>query len=317
MTENRSKNPKRRWLSLSKPAPGLDRLDQRRNLRTDTKPDRSSHPSLSDPTKAISLEVADLGVSVICQEGHVREVLASQYRDFPLQREPDLRLQVMLSEDPLRQSALLDTGMAFDKNGVLHFQASGYRGQIDIQQKTGTLHLASVQPAEEVEYLLRVAFALLAFEAGGLMLHAAGIVRGKQAYLFFGHSGAGKTTIARHSTDADAIVLNDDLVILRPKPSGWQAYGTPFWNPTQTRPSSHDAPLGALFQLVQDRQVFLEPLSPSKAIAELVANVPVIPADPARGLSLLQRISDVVQCTPVQRLHFLPDSSFWNVVLDQ
>ena len=68
---------------------------------------------------------------------------------------------------------------------------------------------------EEVEYFLRVIYALLVFQAGGLLFHAAGIVRDGQCYLFFGHSGSGKTTVARlSSTD---LVLNDDLVVLIPR----------------------------------------------------------------------------------------------------
>jgi len=144
------------------------------------------------------------------------------------------------------------------------------------------------------------------------MLHAAGIMRDKKTYLFFGHSGSGKTTISRLSTNK--LVLNDDLVILMPENNGWQVYGTPFWNPTQVKPAAQNAPLVGLYKLVQDKSVFLKSIPASEALAELISNVPIIPADPGRTLKLIARLSEIMNSAPVQKLHFLPEPSFWDII---
>jgi hypothetical protein len=90
---------------------------------------------------------------------------------------------------------------------------------------------------------------------------------------------------------------------------------TPFSNPTQVQPTgSHQVPLTALYRLVQDRRVFLEPLDPALALAEVVASSPIVCTDPDRAAALLDRAAQLTRAVPMQRLHFLPDDSFWNLI---
>jgi hypothetical protein len=260
-----------------------------------------------------TLGIGSLGVTANLNKPDLAKNLQNCYRDFPLKGVPRLQVDIRLSGQE-RNSAIQNTGLVFE-NGELRFTAPGFEGSIQEREGIGQLSLSSQQPAEDIEYFLRVAYALLAFQAGGVMLHAAGILRTGKAYLFFGHSGSGKTTVSRLSTDD--MVLNDDLIILMPNRAGWKVFGTPFWNPTQVKPTPQQAPLAGLFRLVQDRQVYLEKISASTALAELIANVPVIPADLSRTPELIERLKDILVTTPVQRLHFLPDPSFWNIITPQ
>jgi hypothetical protein len=258
---------------------------------------------------SFSLSLAGLGVVIHCDHPTLVKSLQSRYQDFPLKNQPQLSLEITcLGQE--RTSASLETGTVLKDDGV-YFTTPGYRGFISTELGTGKLTLSSINPEEEIDYFIRVAYALLAFQVGGVMLHAAGIVRDGLAYLFFGHSGSGKTTIARLSP---GIVLNDDLVILLPEGNVWRAFGSPFWNHSQVKPAALSAPVTALFWLEQSKRVQLEPLSDSQAIAEMVANVPVIPADSLRSATLLERLYRITQTTPVKKLSFLPDASFWNVI---
>ncbi|MFH1633835.1 MAG: hypothetical protein ABIG63_07460 [Chloroflexota bacterium] len=271
-----------------------------------------SAPTISEHNTC-ALSIAGIGVSATCDNPKLAQALQRRYRDFPAGEDIHLSVEIKLTGRE-RSSAMLDTGATFE-DGRLHFTASGYRGLIDETAGIGQLALSSAQPVEEVEYFLRVAYALLSIQAGGIMLHAAGVGRDGKAYLFFGHSGSGKTTVARLSPNDT--VLNDDLVLLMPVPpaegAGWQVFGTPFWNPTQVRPTPASAPLAALYRLVQDKKVYLQAISTSEAIAELISNVPVIPSDPVRSLELLTRLHKILQTTPAHKLHFLPDDSFWDM----
>jgi len=261
-------------------------------------------------TFTCSLSIAGLGVRLNCQDEGVVADLQHRYREFPLTGEPDLRIEVRLTGRE-RPSPNLDTGTVF-KDGILHFTAPGYEGQIRESEGVGRLSISSAYPVEEIDYGLRVAYALLAFQAGGLMLHAAGIVREGKAYLFFGHSGSGKTTVSRLSVDD--IVLNDDLVLLMSEGDGWQVYGTPFWNPSQVKPSNRHAPLAGLYRLVQAPEVCLREIEKSEAVAELISNVPVVSADLWRGPETLSRLRQLAGAFPVCKLYFLPDDSFWDVI---
>jgi hypothetical protein len=276
------------------------------------------NPNQDQSWSTIDLAVAGIGIRIYCNAPGIADRLRSRYADFPASSRPKFESWVIL-EGTLRSNALLDTGVIF-RDHVLHFTAKGYTGRIDVKENRGWLTLSSRQPVEDIDYFIRVVCALLAFENAGVMFHAAGVMREGRAFLFFGHSGAGKTTVARLS--AGGLILNDDLVVLLPRggsaepKNSWLAHATPFWNPTQVKPTSESAPVAGLFRLVQDRQVFLEPMGKAQALAEFLSNIPVIPDDPQRNVTLIDRSLRLLDDIPAFRLHFLPDDSFWQVILD-
>ncbi len=265
---------------------------------------------------SLDLVIAGIGLRLICNEIEVIKVLRNRYQDFLKVGQPHLIAELTI-QGRHRPSSLLDPGLVFKKKG-LQFTAEGYEGFVSHQEGKAELCLSSIQPVEDIEYFLRICYAILAFENAGFLFHAAGIVKENQAYLFFGHSGSGKTTVARVSKQY--LVLNDDLVMLVPetklaqdKPV-WMAYATPFWNPTQVKPSAQRAPIAGLYRLVQNKNVFLEAMSKGQALAELISNVPVIPDDPQRNDGLIHRCLQILTTIPAHRLHFLPDDSFWKVI---
>ena len=255
--------------------------------------------------------IGGLGFAVECTDAALAAELTHRYRQFSNADKIHLTVRVQTAGQ-VRASASLDTSMAFS-DGTVQFAAPGYEGFINAAQGEGRLALSSAQPMDDLDYYVRVACAVLAFQAGGLLFHAAGIVRGGWGYVFFGCSGSGKTTVSRLSPHD--VVLNDDLVLLMPADRGWTVQATPFWNPSHVHPAGAlAAPLAGLFHLVQDKQVYLETLYAAQAVAEVIASVPVIAADPSRTSQLLERGRRLVGATPVYNLHFLPDPSFWPVV---
>ncbi|HEY0607712.1 MAG TPA: hypothetical protein VGD58_32660 [Herpetosiphonaceae bacterium] len=266
---------------------------------------------MSAEDNSCGLSIAGLGITLHCGDPELAAALRQRYRDFPLDGEPLLTATITLAGRE-RAAPLYDPAISFD-HGTLRFTTPSYTGTIDVQTGRAALTISSAYPLEDIEYFVRVIYALLAFRAGGLLLHGAGIVRGGRGYLFCGYSGSGKTTVARLSPDDQ--VLNDDLVVALPDGDRWLLYATPFWNPTQVRPSGIKcAPLIALLRLVQNTTVFLEPMGAGQALAEIIANVPVLPADPALSAALLLRGRQLLLAVPTYRLHFLPDPSFWPLV---
>ncbi|MFN2126302.1 MAG: hypothetical protein ACK2TU_00440 [Anaerolineales bacterium] len=245
------------------------------------------------------------------------ENLAARYAAFPSSHKIQFTAQINLVGAE-RISSLLDTKTNF-QNGILNFSAPGYQGYINEKAGFGYLELSSAYPIEDIDYFLRVALALVAHNADCILMHTAGIIRNERAYLFFGHSGSGKTTICQSSLNSSSLgalkILNDDLILLQPHGDIWLAHGTPFWNPTQiAEPSNQYAPIAGLYYLIQDKQVFTQKLSKSKAIAALLSNIPVIPQDSVRSIHLLNLLNRIQNDAPVCELHFLPDDSFWNVI---
>ena len=280
-----------------------------------------------------ALTIGSLRVIVAAPDPLVHNALRSAYRAFTADAVPaphTLTMHIDYTPGP----APADWPFTYDQ-GVLRFATAHYTGAIDVRSSAAQLTVIAPHPFEPIDYFVRAALALLAFEAGGLLFHAAGLARHGSGYAFFGYSGSGKTTVARVSSDA--VILNDDLVVLLPqashpaarqasRPYGetgartreadrWWMHATPFSNPTQVKPiGPQPAPLAALYRLVQDRRVFVEPIDPAAAIAEVIASSPVVNADPDRALALLTTTEHLASSVPVQRLHFLPDSSFWTII---
>lgn len=189
-------------------------------------------------------------------------------------------------------------------------EAPGFEGQITFDAEPARLRAHPTAESGDLAYFIRTAFALRAFEQGALLFHAAGVVHNGAAYAFFGHSGSGKTTAARLSKGKP--VLNDDLLLLRPGSAGWEVWATPFGR--RRVPEIRSAPLRALLRLVQASEERLEPMLRGMALGELVANSPVINADPSRSTALLTRWEEILQTVPVDLLHFRKSAAFWEVI---
>ena len=189
-------------------------------------------------------------------------------------------------------------------------EAPGFVGEIVQGKESAVLRAHPTAALSDLAHFVRVALVLHAFDRGALPLHAAGIVHNGAAYALFGRSGSGKTTAARFS--AGRPVLSDDLLLLQPGGMCWQAWATPFGR--RKAPGIHSAPLRALLRLVQDCEDSLEPATQAVALGELVANTPLINADPFRSPALLARWEEVTRTTAVHFLHFRKSHSFWETI---
>lgn len=256
----------------------------------------------------LRLGIGPLTMGAFCPDEQARSRLVARYENFLVDTTPAWHIEIIYSHQEHDES--ITNGINFIDDRLWVNEAGGW-GWVSASQKQGALNLGLHASEGTVDNFLRAAFALLAYEAGGFMLHAAGIIRDNLAICFFGRSGSGKTTVSRLSPPGS--VLNDDLLILLPNNEAWVVYGTPFTNPTQVQPSNRSVQLGGLYRLIQDTSVYLEPIYSSQALAELFSCLPIIPTDPMRSMVLLTRLQNVLAKYPVYGMHFKQDSSFWAI----
>jgi len=134
------------------------------------------------------------------------------------------------------------------------------------------------------ENFLRVVVAYRLLEAGGLVVHSAGVVDAGAAYLFLGRSGAGKTTLSRMSERAGRTVLSDDLNALLPDAAGGlRVEKLPFTGDVgERRKAAPPFPLALLLRLEKGAENSLQPLSKAGAAAQLLACAPFVNRDTHR-----------------------------------
>jgi hypothetical protein len=87
----------------------------------------------------------------------------------------------------------------------------------------------------------------LALESG-FLLHASGAVVDGRAHVFAGHSGDGKTTLARLLEGEGAFLMSDERIAIRETPDGFVAHGTP-WAGEGYVAAAISAPLDGLYLL--------------------------------------------------------------------
>ncbi len=166
-----------------------------------------------------------------------------------------------------------------------------------------------------LENFLRVMTACSILHAGGFLLHGAAVVRGGRAYVFFGPSGAGKTTITRLSS-GDTI-LSDDLTLVVPVDGGYAAAGIPFGMAHHRVPDTAGAfPIASFNRLVQSRSVGREPVAPARAVAEITASLPFVMQEARQAARAVENVGRVARVVPAYHLRFRKDATFWSVVED-
>ena len=203
------------------------------------------------------------------------------------------------------------------ERGRLNYESYYELGWLDLASHCGHLLL---RPEAQPENFLRVAFAHLALAHHGLLLHASGLIHREQGYVFFGHSGAGKSTVAGFAP-ADSTLLSDDLVLLRlrrergrERPQLW-LHGVPFRGEALPAPRPNAAaPIAGLFALHQAPGHSLAGLPVPQAAAQLLACTPFLDGDPAACRQALVVCVAIAQAMPIHTLAFARNSGFWQLL---
>jgi hypothetical protein len=148
----------------------------------------------------------------------------------------------------------------------------------------------------------------------GMLFHATGVIDRGKGYLFTGHGGAGKTTIARlWEALPDVRVVNDDKVIVREEAGEFRLYGTP-WHGDGGMALPDSAPLAKVFILKQATQNSYASLPPVQAAGDLLARLFVPLWDAEKIANTLRILDKLCQDIPCHELGFLPDSSIVDFV---
>ncbi len=183
----------------------------------------------------------------------------------------------------------------------------------------GVLEERTLVEGRAVENFLRIRIAHKALEQKGLMLHSAGLVYGGQAYIFTGHSNAGKTTLTRKAFRKGACVLSDDINLITPTKAGrYQAHAVPFtgeFGRTLDHEGSRDAyPLAGIILLEQSNTLKTEAVRTSQAFAAMLAGCPFVNTEAIRSAALFDAVDNVLSNTPVIRLLSRSDDPIENIM---
>lgn len=239
--------------------------------------------------------------------------LAARYEGFLAAGTP--RWRVTVAHDP----ALVPDGLPWIRHEgpVTRFRIAAFAGWIDLAARQAAISAPSAAAAASA--LERVASYIcmqtLPREHGALWLHAAGIVWDGMGDVFFGPSGAGKTTVAGLAAGYGQ-VLSDENVVVRMGGAGPELLSTPFWGQS-TPPAlicrvNRRAPLRALYALAQAPAFDLARLGPAEAVMALLGTEKVATERAESADAWLAVAEKLVAHVPVYRLGFRPEGELWD-----
>lgn len=265
----------------------------------------------------ILVKIASFVVALNTTDASVAQRLEQRYHEFLGANEtPDISITLKIVPDALYIEPkpgpwIIESSY---ENNRLVYCSYQERGEVDLLSGEGFLEM---DPTTQVDNFLRTIFAWLCVTNDALLLHSAGVIRDGLGYVFFGPSGAGKTTTSRLASQKGHVV-SDDLVIIQCNEDGCMLHGVPFKGELSEAPrANQQAPLKGLYRLRQDTSHFLEPIPYIKSVADLVAASPFIVREKHLSEQLINVCTKIVKRVPVQELHFKRDDGFWKVIIDE
>jgi hypothetical protein len=163
-----------------------------------------------------------------------------------------------------------------------------------------------------LDSLLRVLLTMVLLPQRGFLLHGATVVRNGRAYIFFGRSGAGKSTVA--SLSPEGSVLTDEISLVRYSNGCWQAHGTPFWGEFRAAGINKLFPIAGMYLLKQAKEDRAEALTSKQALRALLPCVLFFTTEARAHETLLSTLLGLIDEIPCHRLHFRRNAEFWKVI---
>ena len=263
----------------------------------------------------VVIEIGGMPILVRTDSTEFLEILWKRYGGFVNPAaEPVFEFEVEIAPPGMLPSAINpdeDLDVRF-VDGRWLLQRGDFHAELDPTLRRGQIKQAASPYA--IDAAFRILHSLLLAKRGGLLVHAASVVRNGRAFLFAGVSGAGKTTISSLAPP-DAILLTDEISYLRREGDQYFAYGTPFAGELGQPGANIRAPLAALYLLAQGPVNRVDPVSEANATRALLESVLFFAHDPELVGRVFDSVCDLVQRVPIQSLTFVPDSRVWEAIV--
>lgn len=259
----------------------------------------------------VVVEIGGMPISLRTEDEPFRSLLQERYRGFTdADSVPQADFQIHLHDWATGVDADADLKVE-RKNGSWILQRGDFIAEWHPTSRRG--HVRQSRNPYAIDSVLRIVHSLILAGQQGFLVHAASAIRGGQAFLFAGASGAGKTTISRLAP-ADAILLSDEISYVRRDRDGYHACGTPFSGELAKVGENVSAPIAAVFLLAKGQQNCIEPINQADALRSLLRNILFFAEDEELVKLVFLSAWDFVNAVPVRRLTFVPDQRVWNLV---
>ncbi len=158
---------------------------------------------------------------------------------------------------------------------------------------------------------LRATFPMIAIRRKCAIFHSVSVIDKNHSFLFIGPSGAGKSTLGLISKPRT--ILSDESVLVDINNDHPVCWGTPFSKDLIM--TNTYKPLKACCLLVQDEEIFLEPLDLSSSLNMLLTNLWPEAFAKVMAPYVFDTCLTMAKTVPIYTLHFFRDpKSIWKLL---
>lgn len=194
---------------------------------------------------------------------------------------------------------------------TLEAEGPSMRLTMDRNTRQGTLSI--VPDPRAFNTALRVIYSFLLASESGFLIHAAAVESHGRAHLFFGPSGAGKTTMTRLSQREGKRILTDEMAAVRFDGRRWLVYGTPFWGEFQGISVADAVELAGMFRLVKAGHLGISPAGAPEMLTALMQTVVSFGNQEHTTQQLLDMVSEILGSVPALNIEFGKTDNPWSL----
>ncbi|SDC02275.1 hypothetical protein SAMN02799630_02456 [Paenibacillus sp. UNCCL117] len=258
----------------------------------------------------IEVDIADHHVVFETQSEWIAAYIRDKFAELAVEAsgaEADLYIAV---EDGYGE-AFVDYDVAAERDGErVIYTRTDYRIELDSSYRTAQVGVYDDFALKHA--LVNVFSAFLTHREWGLLVHSSCMLQSGRSYLFAGHSGAGKSTVAQLSYPRP--ILSDEATLLRITEEGVQVYTSPFRSDTRMPELKGPYPLAAVQFLRQSPENRRVPVSKVEGVVGLMNRVFYWAHDPEETRKVLRLCRKLIEHVPAYDLHFQKNDTFWEEI---
>ncbi|OGJ89683.1 MAG: hypothetical protein A2487_01200 [Candidatus Raymondbacteria bacterium RifOxyC12_full_50_8] len=258
-----------------------------------------------------NIEIASVVISIICDNKTLGEKLFSQYKDFFSRKKAVL--DFCINSKSRCQFLNRPSGICLRRHGKNVFLSSrGFDLKICFAPLKALINFNG--DLKIFDQALRLLYSQVLPIFNGLLVHGAAIADDKGAYLFYGPSEAGKTTVSKMAERVDKTVLTDELAAIRKIKGQYYLFGTPFWGHCNGPRRNMGKKLISVLRLVKSNRFGVVEAKPIALASSLLQSIMNFENNSGTNQRLLNAASDLVAMVPTKEIEFRKTDNIWRKI---
>jgi hypothetical protein len=227
--------------------------------------------------------------------------------DSGLSSPPDLSIEIVDGYGSAFRNFDVDVE---SRENLITYRRTDYVIEVDPAYSRATLSVFNTFALKHA--LMNLYSAFIVHRSWGLLIHSSCVIHQGNAVLFSGHSGAGKSTVAKLS--APRPLLSNEATIVKVDAAQSYAFDSyPFHSDPAVFTKGH-YPMSSMYFLHQSETISANGLSETEVMIELMDKVFFWAHDPAETMKLIKLVKTLSQSITGFELFFQKNDLFWREI---